>query len=431
MAELMHLASSEAGADPHLHSQEERRGPEVDYCMRQRPDPGEASFAVMTEDELAPLLLPASASGADIRAVLELHGMCLLTGVLSQAQCEVMERLWLNDLLQLVDEEQLAALPALASEVEQVQQGGPRAWPNAWGLRLGKKGTGSQRGLPHGGFAWAARLHPTVRRSFAAIYDLPEDELAVGLDCVFWRAADAPPVAFNEEWLHCDQNHCTGMTWRCIQGALYVWPSQGEASSTTVVWPGSHHEAYDLMMGDPHAQAKGSNPGGQSVKLRELASADVREPLLAQALAGARRVPCPAGSLLLWDSRTIHQGWGSGPRLAQPVCWEPRERRSKAALGRKLWMCCAGVPSSHSSSEGRVHGMATRQRPAPSWPADGKPALRDTLLPYGVAPGKEEEWLALMEYELWRGRGDPRQNAGRGDSKLLAGVLREEVVSAL
>ena len=34
--------------------------------------------------------------------------------------------------------------------------------------------------------------------------------------------------------------------------------------------------------------------------------------------------------LLLWDSRTVHQGWRGGPRLAQPICWEPRERRSQA-----------------------------------------------------------------------------------------------------
>ena len=33
--------------------------------------------------------------------------------------------------------------------------------------------------------------------------------------------------------------------------------------------------------------------------------------------------------LLLWDSRTVHQGWRGGPRLAMPICWEPRHRRSE------------------------------------------------------------------------------------------------------
>eukprot|EP00004_Rigifila_ramosa_P025907 TRINITY_DN7865_c0_g1_i2.p4 TRINITY_DN7865_c0_g1~~TRINITY_DN7865_c0_g1_i2.p4 ORF type:complete len:108 (-),score=23.88 TRINITY_DN7865_c0_g1_i2:225-548(-) len=34
----------------------------------------------------------------------------------------------------------------------------------------------------------------------------------------------------------------------------------------------------------------------------------------------ARRVPVPAGALLVWNSRLIHQGHAGGPRLAMVGC---------------------------------------------------------------------------------------------------------------
>jgi hypothetical protein len=92
---------------------------------------------------------------------------------------------------------------------------------------------------------------------------------------------------------------------------------------------------------------------------------------------GCRRAPMPEGSLLLWNSRTLHQamprahvplsnrefseaaardalfqGWTSGRRLAQPVCWEPKSRRGEAALVRKTLMSIRGLPSTHWASLG-------------------------------------------------------------------------------
>merc|ERR1719442_225689 len=73
--------------------------------------------------------------------------------------------------------------------------------------------------------------------------------------------------------------------------------------------------------------------------------------------AAARRAPVPAGGLLLWNSRTVHQGWRGGPRLAQPVCWEPASRRPAAARERKLRMAALGLPSTHWASLGLPHSL--------------------------------------------------------------------------
>ena len=97
------------------------------------------------------------------------------------------------------------------------------------------------RGLPQGNFAWAARLHPQVRRVFANLFpDCCADDLATGMDQIFWADEDtAGPATANAQWLHVDQNHCSRFTDLVVQGVLYIWGSTNERSSTTVVWPDS------------------------------------------------------------------------------------------------------------------------------------------------------------------------------------------------
>lgn len=298
---------------------------------------------------------------------------------------------------------------------------------------LGTNGCASQRCLPHGGFAWAARLHPQVKRVFASLFDVSPAELSTGTDVVFWSAAGAEAAPDNAQWLHVDQNHCSGLTHLCAQGILYIWPSTTENTSTTAVWPGSHREVYQRLMRDREAISKGRlELGSQWVHINSLQDYSERDSVSRLAVAGTRRAPCPAGSLLLFDSRTIHQGWAGGPRLAQPVCWEPTARRDEAARLRKLYCCAAGVATSHSSSEGRVHGMAWMGAPRYRRGNATKPALQVTM-PSCVRPDKETEWQALQG-QLWVDKADPKENSTRVTPALgraIEAILKPEVLASL
>eukprot|EP00415_Alexandrium_ostenfeldii_P002779 UN2779 len=77
----------------------------------------------------------------------------------------------------------------------------------------------------------------------------------------------------------------------------------------------------------------------------------------------ARRVPMPAGGLLLWNSKLFHQSWIGGPRIAQPLCWEPRSRRDEDARERKLRLAALGLPSTHWASLGFPHTLSKLQPP--------------------------------------------------------------------
>lgn len=424
------LLAGSAAERPDCQSGLDARGPRAAPSGHRRAAPGHqreghACFPVMTDDEVAPLKVSAHAPAEQLCAVLAEHGVCLVTDCLTSQECRLMEDLWSEDLKHLLPEAKDAP-KRVAQQVAQVHREGCSRWPSAWDSVLGFKGMASQRGVPHGAFAWAARLHPVVRQVFASLYG--SNDLCVGVDNVFWAASDAAAEASNKQWLHVDQNHCSGMTWQCVQGALYVWPSEGDGASTTVVWPGSHRDVYDLLMQDPQA-----HEGRSSVRLSDLQDSTSREALLSRALRCCRRVPCPAGSLLLWDSRIVHQGWSGGPRLAVPVCWEPRARRARAALRRKRWMCIAGVPSTHSAAEGRIHAMLKR-RPVPLEGSKEGPAVRASLVPFGVAPGSEDAWAAAQD-DVWRAensRGsNVRSSADLVDDRLLTELLRKEVAGAL
>jgi hypothetical protein len=391
------------------------------------------SFPLMSAEEVALITVPADAPASRLRDVFAHQGCALVTEVLDAAQCTEMGKLWKQDLLGTVDDE--ATMTDFTREtLLHVRNDDVPAWPAIWKGPLGTKGCASQRNLPHGRFPWAARLHPDVKRVFESLFEVSADELAVGLDVVFWAAEDTDgPSTTNKQWLHVDQNLCSGLTHLCAQGVLYIWPSTDENASTTALWPGSHLATYSRLMEDQHAKVKGRKIlGSQSVQINNLHNYAERDNLAAQAILNTRRVPCPAGSLLLWDSRTIHQGWSGGPRFAQPICWEPKSRRDEAARRRKLYCCAAGVPTSHSSSEGRVHGMARIGRPKASNATEVKPAMKVTV-PYCVAPGREAAWEDLQD-TLWAFKEDPSKNSQHlttAQATVIETILRPEVLEAL
>eukprot|EP00038_Savillea_parva_P026099 m.51379 g.51379 ORF g.51379 m.51379 type:complete len:799 (-) comp7301_c0_seq1:220-2616(-) len=430
------------------------------YARRGQDNEPMTTYPIMTPAELAPLTIEASDmhdNPAKLRDILHTHGVAVVANVVSPDDCQALEGLWRRDLLSLVDKGRLT--DEHLDVVRDLESGsGIEAWPGACDPHMGPawRGFATQRGLPHGHFAWACRLHPSVRSAFAAVHDVADpNDMCVGLDNVMWQGFSAPSAEDNVEWLHCDQNHNTGLRWPIAQGILYVRPSTGHDVSTTVVWPGSHADTYHTIMSDPYAKAQGRTMKGQLIKLNLLQS-EQGKAVHAAAVEGARRVPVPAGSLLLWDSRTTHQGWCGGPRLAQPVCWEPRERRDAAALRRKLWMCATGVGSTHSSTEGRVHQMAPRAQADPLPGSDPGEFLRlplvPTLVPYGVRDDRLKRW-ERMQPKLchpepdgadvagaggggrrrgrW-GRGhDARKNADRVDIASIRPLLRDDVLNAI
>lgn len=361
-----------------------------------------ASFPVISHEELSPLLVPYSDGDAlrsSLQAVLAQHGAAVVTGVLTAEELKEFE-----------------ALKAKELEAPSPQ--------------------GNEMAHCQGELAWRARMHPRVRHAFASAFGVAVADLSASTDMpsLFFTPEGVAGQSENDQWLHVDQNTKTGLEYQCYQGLVYVRVAEGENVSTTVVWPRSHLDAtYGRLVADPNATTRAELrdeqgvPYGHFLPINGMADPKLKEQVMRDALLGSRRMEIPAGALLLWNSRTTHQGWKGGPRLALPVCWEPRGRVGAEARRRKLCMAAAGIASTHSPSEGRVHPAVARRRgPQVQLP---RPAVRPFCVRSEEEGLSQEAWQQL--WVSWEGVRYAEDLVCAFETGQLEAVLRPEMAAVL
>lgn len=317
---------------------------------------------VISKEMLAEVSVPApsleSEEGAKALVdVMEAFGFAVITNVLSEEEVATAESLFDDDLFSIVDlpEAEKRKLPNFE------KRAGSKSFAKRWPSENSKCALGranpafaSDYGLPQGRCAWYCRTNARVKKVFETMF-FGCTKLCVGMDNLFFdnsradrTVADADRV--DDLWPHADQSTTAENGKRpCYQGVLYLWGSD-DASSTTVVWPRSHTAIHEAMMTE-----------------KEYAYHYCRLPahLTEAFVEGAVRVLVPRGGMILWNSKLIHQGWSVGPRLAVPICMEPKDRREEHVIARKLYAIERGLPTTHWASLGKVHGCVT-ERPGGS-----------------------------------------------------------------
>ena len=309
--------------------------------------------------------------GEKLRNVMEEYGMVIVKGIVSSDEVKELKKLFGQDLASLIDTEALlSSCPSSENFVKRVEncvskgEGAeelytllPELWPT--GTRIGGRSFAIRCGLPQGRFSWGCRSKQNIRKVFSSLHSLKEEELCVGLDTVFYTNPSLPGAEESGRlWPHADQNLAVPDSgeWDVYQSILYVEGSDEEKGrSTTIVWPKSHKEQFATLMADEKISNHGSTFGEHYAPLSDMKDREAAATLNSDYLAHARRVPIPSGALLVWSSRTIHQGHAGGKRLAMPVCWEPKSRRTDAALRRKLRFLLMGFASTHWAALGNQH----------------------------------------------------------------------------
>mmetsp|Transcript_14587 Transcript_14587/g.25830 ORF Transcript_14587/g.25830 Transcript_14587/m.25830 type:complete len:427 (-) Transcript_14587:127-1407(-) len=322
-------------------------------------DPGEAATITISFADVASGLVP----------LMEDKGVAIVTNVLEAGDIETLEKALKNDMEELVDLDACAGADSTVKDAwERVCREGMHAWPAASLADVGARGRFQDRGLPHGRFAWQARTHPRVMRVYEVLHGTKD--LVSSVDNAFVANASQEEVTENKSWPHVDQNDHDSRVpckeWNVYQGILYLWSSSDSSHrSTTVIWPESHKTPYVDYMADANIARRIQQGKPHFSLMSAMEPGEVRDGLIQGWQAHARRIPVPAGSLLLWTSRTTHQGWSGGPRLAQPVCWEPRSRRDEVMRERKLRLAALGLPSTHWASLALPHELSDLTRPLP------------------------------------------------------------------
>ena len=314
-----------------------------------------AHLQMLPSDIVKAATLDVSEVHSKLKAVMDDFGFAIVLNVLSSSECIEAERCFAKDLKSIVH---LAPCTTssppggrrhdpTADELQFLRAGEDEAvkkWP------LGRHPLGriepafaSDYGIPHGRCTWYCRMNPSVRLPFEVLYNMKEgSELCVGLDVVFFNNNfDDDDDTKREDglWPHADHSLSVPISggWDNYQSIVYIWAANAKTSAT-VIWPRSHRTVFPTM-----SRRESSILTHYTPLPTDQFAAYVRE---------AGRVPVPAGGMVIWNSRTIHQGWNIGPRLAVPVSFDPKARRSAEVLRRKLEFMESGLPTTGRASLG-------------------------------------------------------------------------------
>ena len=325
-----------------------------------------------------------------LHEVIDREGVAIVTGVIDAGELREMEQDFVRDLSDIIDEDALRACDDArvhAAHKRFVRDGLP-AFPYATIARLQRiPGFVMQGCVSAASFAWRVRRHPRVHAAFGALFP-GAGELVSSMDVTFFTPEGGPPEDECALCAHVDQN---GNDTRApnlggcniFQGVLYVWPAKA-GETTTVVWPRSHKTVWPRMMADPAFVASGAK-GNHYSELREIGDAPLRRELLAGWQQHHRRLQIPAGSLLIWNSRTVHTGFKRGPRFAQMVCLEPARERPPEQRLAKLRLAALVIPSTHWARIGHQHDVLPHYEGClseePPCHARGADTHGDVLLP--------------------------------------------------
>lgn len=157
----------------------------------------------------------------------------------------------------------------------------------------------------HQRFAWYLRTRPSIQAPFKRLYRT--DDLVTSFDGINYQSGTR--ARRDTHWAHSDQAPANS-DFRCYQA---VFSLTTNLSNTLVIWPKSHrvHAEHAAHYGLTHKR------NWQKVEPEFLVDNWLDRTV----------IPLPANSLVIWDSRLIHQNqYGQRPerRICQYISYLPR-----------------------------------------------------------------------------------------------------------
>lgn len=255
----------------------------------------------------------------NVLQTLDQYGVAIIPNVLNDIECQQMANGAWNYLEHITQDMEVP-----------IKRNNPTSWKSYKHL-FPKHGMLLQQwGIGHAQFAWDIRQNPKIVDIFAHIWNVDRNQLFTSFD---GSSFGFPPEVTNFGWkhnikLHCDQSFLHE-DFKCIQSWIGANDTQ-EGDATLCILEGSHKY---------HAEFKN--------QFNHLTEAELKENwfILSDAHINWFRnekncplhyIKCPKGSLVLWDSRTIHSG--SEPMKGRPnqtmrivsyVCYIPKQMSTK------------------------------------------------------------------------------------------------------
>lgn len=258
----------------------------------------------------------------NLRQVIEQYGVAIIPSVLNEDECLDMELGMWNTLEHWTQ-----------SWEQPISRNQPRSWKNIKFLFPKHSMLIQQYGLGHAQFIWNLRQNLKCIEPFAKLWDCEPENLLTSFDAASFHMPPETTGAgwHKNNWFHSDQSY-TRNNFECVQSwvtALDV----NEGDATLAILEGSHkfHEEF----------AREFNIDNTS----DWFKLETEEHINFYKNRGCveKHIQCPKGSMVFWDSRTIHCGveairGRSVPnfRCVAYLCYMPRKMSTKAQIGKKI-----------------------------------------------------------------------------------------------
>ena len=172
----------------------------------------------------------------------------------------------------------------------------------------------------HQEFAWYLRTRPQIISTFASIWDTTSDNLVCSFDgsCYIKQGNNKLNTKC---WTHTDQAP-KKIGRHCVQGFVSLTNNK---NNSLVVYEGSH------LLHDPYFREINQSNDSKNWQL-------INQEYLNNITDKRKVLNVPAGSLVLWDSRTFHQNIHSDSneeRIVQYICMLPKNNKLNSTAMQK------------------------------------------------------------------------------------------------
>lgn len=231
----------------------------------------------------------------------------------------------------------------------------------------------------HAQVSWDVRQNPKVADIYANIYNCKSEELLVSFDGLsFHLPPETTKRGWNKNnlWLHCDQSYTQNDFKNAQSWVTGTEVNEGDATLAILEGSNKYHKEF--------ATRFNMTKNVQWTKLTEEQITFYKE-----RNCEFKKIICPKGSMVLWDSRTIHCGVEADKSRVKPniraiiyVCYAPRSKCREANIKKKQKAFKELRATIHDPIDPKLFGKNPRTYGAPL--PECTPILPPTLTELGL-----------------------------------------------
>jgi hypothetical protein len=260
----------------------------------------------------------------NIRDTLNKYGIAIIPNVLNDVECDEMKNGMWN------------YLEHITSQMDTpIKRNIPNSWKTFKQLYPKHSMLLQLWAVGHAQFIWDLRTNPKIIEPFEKIWKTNAEDLLVSFDGASFHF---PPETTNfgwanhdKSWIHCDQSFLRNGP-ECVQSWINAYDTnEGDATITILEGSNKYHKQFAEHF-------KSTNPDDWYVLNQTELDWYIKT-------KGCQKVniKCPAGSMVLWDSRTIH--CGTEPEKTRPkpnfrcvvyLCYTPRIKANEKIIEKRI-----------------------------------------------------------------------------------------------